>query len=252
MKIGLIQTRGIGDIIIELPICKWFKDRGHQVVYPIDHRWVEMFRRAAPYVEWHPVENGLEHKGEGGAKYFGDAGTIEYFVADPLRICQEAGCEKIHVLYNDMTGMHGLHTIPRPKTAYHFKYDEYKYAVAGVPFTEKWNLREAIRRDFQREYALFRRLAPESPYCVAHMRGSNWKVDLKHVKSNLPIVEIDPAQSESVFDWITLLEFATQIVCVDSCIANLVDQLRLPQQKMLFLRDRLPGTSVYGSGWTFV
>ena len=63
MKIGLIQSRGIGDIIIGLPIAKYFVDQGHVVLWPINEEFMSSFVNAAPYVEFLPVKRGV---GPGG------------------------------------------------------------------------------------------------------------------------------------------------------------------------------------------
>ena len=55
MKIGIIQTRGIGDIVIALPIARHFVDAGHAVVWPIYEKFIRPFRAAAPYVEFVPL-----------------------------------------------------------------------------------------------------------------------------------------------------------------------------------------------------
>lgn len=47
MRIGLVQTRGIGDIIIALPIAQSFVNDGHEVFWPIDSRFVSSFQAAA-------------------------------------------------------------------------------------------------------------------------------------------------------------------------------------------------------------
>ena len=52
--LGLEQTRGIGDIIIALPIAKWYHDRGVKVYWPIDERFFGSFNRAVDYVEFLP------------------------------------------------------------------------------------------------------------------------------------------------------------------------------------------------------
>jgi hypothetical protein len=52
MKIGLIQSRGLGHIIIALPIARYFVDRGNEVLWPIHEEFVPSFRHAAPYVEF--------------------------------------------------------------------------------------------------------------------------------------------------------------------------------------------------------
>ena len=50
------------------------------------------------------------------------------------------------------------------------KFDEYKYAMTGVPFQEKWKLR--IKRDAEREEALFQSLEITRPYVLVHDTGS--------------------------------------------------------------------------------
>jgi len=55
VKIGLIQSRGIGDIIIALPIAKYYADQGNEVYWPIYEGFVPSFTNTAPYVRWLPV-----------------------------------------------------------------------------------------------------------------------------------------------------------------------------------------------------
>ena len=79
MKIGLIQTRGIGDIIIALPIARHFADQGHTVVWPIHAPYVRPFQEAAPYVEFLPLA------GEEG----------DWMLPIPLAALRERGCDRI-------------------------------------------------------------------------------------------------------------------------------------------------------------
>ena len=54
-KIGLIQTRGLGDIIIALPIAAAFARRGHTVHWPVNAAFVPFLQHAAPAVQFIPV-----------------------------------------------------------------------------------------------------------------------------------------------------------------------------------------------------
>src|SRR3954465_3805552 len=59
-RIGFIQTRGIGDIVIALPIAAAFSEAGHSVFWPVDAAWVPFLRPAAPYVEFLEVPSKAE------------------------------------------------------------------------------------------------------------------------------------------------------------------------------------------------
>ena len=39
MKIGLLQTTSIGDIVIAAPIAQYFVAQGHQVLWPVSDRY---------------------------------------------------------------------------------------------------------------------------------------------------------------------------------------------------------------------
>src|SRR5262249_41268261 len=121
-KKGLIQSRGIGDIIIALPIAKYFSDRGCDVYWPIDRRFLSHFMPAVPYVTFLPLEPGVDPS---------------FYYDTPLEKLREVGCTEIHVLYSALRGRE--HVVDQ-KLADYVTFDRYKYAVTGVPFREKWNL----------------------------------------------------------------------------------------------------------------
>lgn len=117
MRIGLIQSRGIGDIIIALPIARYFFDRGHEVLWPIHEDFVPSFRAAAPHVEFIPI------KMDG----------VDSMYEVPLERLQSRDCQLIVPLYSRM--VHRPDII-NERFAKSFRFDEYKYAAAGVPFRE--------------------------------------------------------------------------------------------------------------------
>jgi hypothetical protein len=157
-KKGLIQSRGIGDIIIALPIARYFSDRGYDVFWPIDRRFLSHSGDAAPYVNFLPLEPGIDPA---------------FYYDSPLAKLREIGCSDIHVLYSALRGRE--HVVDRKLTDY-VSFDRYKYAVTGVPFREKWNL--SLVRNPEREQALYDRLMEKPTYTVCHFQGSAYRVAL--------------------------------------------------------------------------
>jgi hypothetical protein len=233
MKIGLIQTGGIGDIIIALPIAKHLADAGHSVLWPIYAPFMPSFRAAAPYVEFIPLE------GRDGVWMF----------PKPLSLLKDRGCDRIIPLASYIGGRPDL--VVRPDLASHMKFDQYKYAVAGVPFSEKWNL--DIVRDREREEALFRRVVRAEPFAVCHLTGSNFRaqLDVGAMAGGMPVVEITNI-TDNFLDWTSVIERAALRVMIDSCFSNLTDQLRIPGKKIFLMRSSWEFTPVLLGDWTYL
>lgn len=236
MKIGLIQTRGIGDIIIAAPIAQYYISRGHEVLWPVDGRFQSFVQMAFPEIGFLVVD----HRSVGEA-------TLDYFYRDPLRQLAKIGCDQIYSLYSYLSGL----DVVDLRLARSLKFDEYKYAVTSVPFTEKWNLR--IVRDYKQEKALISRLEIQGDYVLVHEHGSNFRLDIQlpqDVIDRYQVVRITEI-SRNPFDWIGVIESANIFVCVDSCFANLAEQLDLCERKYLFLRSDLNATPVFKNDWQF-
>lgn len=243
MKIGLIQTRGIGDIVIALPIAQELIAQGHEVFWPIDHHWVDDFVLAEPAVHWFPVVSAPN--------------TGPYLIEEPLARLTEAGCESSFVLYSRLSG-HLAPMVANAKLAASLKFDEYKYAVCGMPFELKWRLR--LRRRPEAEERLFASLGLEgagaAPYAVLHLEGSNLRARFDRealVRRGLRVVEIKPGVA-GLFDWLTVIDRAAELVMLDSVYANVVEQLALAPRavKSLILRSPCGFTPVYAKGWRFI
>ncbi len=236
MKIGLIQTRGIGDIVIAAPIAHYYIERGHEVYWPVDQRFQKFVQAAFPSIYFMPVDSMVT----------GEA-SLAYFYSNPLEQLQRAGCSQIHCLYSYLSGQE----IVNAKLAHSLKFDEYKYAVTSVPFSQKWNLQ--IERNLANEQALRDKLSIEREYVVLHEEGSNFRLKIElpqDVLDRYQIVKIS-AISPNPFDWIGVIERASMFVCVDSCFANLAEQLNLCSQKFLFLRSDIRATPVFKNNWQF-
>lgn len=234
-RVGLVQTMSIGDIIIALPIAKWFADRDAEVYWPVREDYLPFLEPAAPYVHFLPVH--------------GDGAAADIFVHRPKALLAERRCDEIYVLYNAMLG--DLSLIQHAEFTRHLKFDEHKYAVSMVPFDEKWHLR--IERDRGREERLYEALGIRGPYVCVHSRSRDFAPPIvlpEAWRRDYQIVEISE-RTDSPFDWISTLERASELLLVDSCFSNLVEQLNLRNAKTLILRSRVELTPVMKNDWRF-
>lgn len=209
-KIGIVQPGKIGDIIICLPIAKWYFDKGYEVIWPLDKNIISNFLNYVDYVKFVP---------------------IDFDCKIAKNVCTNQDCNHIidlsfyiqngNLFNGDVYGHQNK-----------YSFDEFKYFIADVPFEEKWNLK--INRNIERENALLKKIKPVGQYVVVQEKASGryLKVDWSSSKTKrIDISEI----TESVFDWITVLENADQHVLIESCFSNLVDQLNIKVKKQTLL-----------------
>src|SRR5437868_1973038 len=91
-QIGLIQTRGIGAIIIALPIADYFIEQGHDVHWPIDERFVNFFRDAKSQINFISI-----------AQDSGAANWVQrFFLDDPMMRLHALNCTRIIPLYAEL------------------------------------------------------------------------------------------------------------------------------------------------------
>jgi len=232
-RIGLIQTRGIGDIIIALPIADHFTELGYEVVWPIDADLVRIFAPVKPEITFLPVE-----KGPG------------YFFHDPARLIGEHKCERTIILYSYLSDLYIYDT----RLSGSLKFDEYKYAIADVPFSKKWNLK--YDRNMAREQALFDSLNISGDYVCFHGQSSDMAKPLalpQQMADGLQVIELEKiSEAESPFDWLLTLERAKKLILIDSCFANLVEQMNLVGDKYIIVKNSVHHTPVFKNGWQFM
>ncbi len=239
MKLGIIQVASLGDIIIALPIARYYYEQGHEIHWPILDRYVAAFRETVPWVKWLPISPL----------------TDDCMYEVPQRVLRER-VEKTICLYHACANTPEFQ--PEPVPAAILKFDQYKYAVGKVPFFEKWNLSRCITRNHDREQTLFRKLVSHEPYLVLHLRGSdearNFDVT-PAVRRGYQIIEITEL-TDCFFDWLAILEGAGILVLIDSVFSNLVDQLGIGQRaSKLFLRrshNQVAWTPVMMGNWQYM
>ena len=238
-RIGFIQSRGLGDLIIALPIAREYTKKGYEVYWPVCEPFYQQMMRIAPWVKWLSVP-------------VDPAGA--FFYENPARQLKAIGVEEELWLYQYLSS----HPENTNKSHFaQFKFDQYKYAQAGVPFGRKWELAECLQRDLDRESALYDQLVQKPRYMVYQQHASDlsYTIDLSIIDPEVQCIEITEV-TDSVFDWIKILEGAETMILIDSVVANLVDQLGLTEGKdCYYMRKwnrRVDGNPVFLGDWTFV
>ena len=234
-KLGIIQSRGLGDLIIALPIAKYYADQGYDILWPVCEEFVSHFKDAAGWVKWIPVPTDAQ------GKFFYDVTMtrLKNFKVDEV-IC----------LYQSLTGHPEMAGQPYFQIQ---KFDEYKYTAAGVPFKNKWTLSECIKRNESREQALYDRVVANPNYAIVHTRGSSYECqpDLSAIPQDWQVITIDES-SDCIFDWLKVIEGAQAGIFIDSIFSNLVDQLDIDIDKYWIPRSHIQLTPVLGSVWTIL
>jgi hypothetical protein len=232
-RIGLVQTGGVGDIIIALPIADHFEELGYEVVWPVLAEHCPTFQPAKPSIRFIPVER-----------------SPTSVVQDPVRIIREQGCERTIILYSWVRDMN----VYDPRLSRALKFDEYKYAIAGVPFSKKWDLK--YDRNVQREERLFDSLGIIGEYVCFHGQSSEMTEPFKlppRLAEGLQVIEMTKRTGDEVpLDWLLTLERAAKLILVDSCFANLVEQMNLPNRKVIIAHHVVSLTPVFKNGWQFL
>lgn len=233
-RLGIIQSRGLGDIVIALPIAHYYHIQGYEIHWPICQEFLPHVVQHVPWVHWHTVQT--------------DPGS--FFYDQPIRILEQQNCDEILPLYQALTG----HKFHEELYFQQTKFDQYKYIKAQVPFLNKWKLSECIARDYNKEQELYTSLNISKPYAAIHLEGSDHlaKFDYSTIPDDWQTITITSDKTTSIFNWLTVLERADSIVCVDSCVANLVDQMNMPNDKYFIPRSHIGLTPVQGQDWTWV
>ena len=115
-------------------------------------------------------------------------------------------------------------------------FDEAFYKHAKIDFQERWNS-FYIDRDFGAENKLCDYLNLPEKFCLVHNTSSSQKIDIK-INTDLPIVYMEKTPIEkSMFDWMLVVELASEIHCINSSFIHLVDSMQ-PEAKLYFHDDR--------------
>lgn len=231
-RLGIIQSRGLGDVVIALPIAHYFHQEGWDIYWPILEEFIPNFQQHVPWVKWIPLP--------------WDA-PGHYFYDVPRERLKNLGCDEILPLYQHLSG----HKFAEERYFQYTSFDQYKYIRAGVPFLKKWQLSDCITRDLEEEQRVYAQVVKVPDYAVVHLEGSDHKAlfDPAIIPQDWGLVEIKPGITDSIFNWITTIERAQSIIMVDSCMANLTDQLGLGTDHYFIQRSHIGLTPVLNLPW---
>jgi hypothetical protein len=237
-SVGFIQSRGIGDLVIALPIALYYREQlGYDEVYwPICEEFVEGMRKMAPWVHWIPLKTDAQ----GSFFYWHAMNYLKYRDLDDI-VC----------LYQFLSNMPELSD---PDLFPILKFDQYKYAAAGVPFKWKQQLARCIVRDPAAEARVKREVVAQDNYIVVHLEGSDRRIDLDFsdaAAQGFQVVEIREGIAESIVDWLAVIEGAQAVYMIDSCFSNLVDGLDICRDKWFIRRSKMDLTPVLLSDWNY-
>jgi hypothetical protein len=235
-KIGLIQSRGLGDIVIALPIARYYHNEGYDVYWPIEEKFVANFQQHVSWIRWVPVPYDS---------------TGKYFYELPAARLKNLGVTELIPMYQHLTG----HDFAMEKYFQFTKFDQYKYIRAGVPFLNKWQLAECIEWDTAEEDRVYNSLVKaDTPYVVVHLEGSDHRAvyDPAIIPAGWNTVEIKEGITTSIFNWRRVIEGAESLIMVDSVMANIVDQMGWGSDRYFIQRSHVGLTPVQGQHWTWI
>ena len=232
-KLGIIQTGGLGDIHIALPIAKYYEKKNYEINWPIFEMWVAQMQHYVPWINWIGVERDEK----------------DHAYNKPLLILNKLKMDKILPLYHFLGSKIDLSNTPFFP---HVSFDEFKYLRAKVPFKLKWTLSECIKRDLDRENQAYNALIKKNDFVVTHLKASNHDADFDKtlVPKGYQIIEIP--KEGYVLDYLKIIENAKMIFMTDSVMANIVDQLSIGSNKYFIPRSNIFNNPRFISKWTWI
>jgi hypothetical protein len=229
----IIQPGHIGDVIVCLPIAKKLADEGGDVVWPLWSHILPNFTKGNfPYVKFVEIKYGNE------------------WYQAVLDSCVRENVIPIDLCFNQPGTWEGINT-KKFKEQTELPFDAFRYQLAGENFKEKWNF--SINRNAQREDYIYNKVCGKTKYIITHFEGTGgFRKEVKiENPSNHDVIEIKP-YTDCVFDWIKVIERAECLILVDSCFANLVEQMNLDNKKLFIKRRDFLQTPVLKNDWKII
>lgn len=105
------------------------------------------------------------------------------------------------------------------------------YRQLGLDYSLRYS-NFKIERDYDSEKLLLSKLSLPDKYIFCNINSSVGEFDI-NIESDLPQIYLKPL-TDSIFDWIPVIEGAEEIHTVDSSVFHLMKQLSLPQKKIYY------------------
>jgi hypothetical protein len=116
------------------------------------------------------------------------------------------------------------------------QYQQQFYKMAGLPFSTMYD-KFVVERDREREQALYTKISPPERYLFVH-DDERFPIDPARISSSLPIIRANMKVTDTIFDYGTVIERASEIHVIDSVFMFIVDFLfpARPDQKLFVHR----------------
>jgi len=204
-RLLLHQPGKVGDIIICLPIAKWYSDRGYKVEWLVQKEYHTLFN-FVPYVT--PVE-----RAEG---YYDKTVDLSFGL-------------------NHKSPSHRL-WLSRQKQLDSFV--TLKYEIAEVPLSEIGSLN--YERNYQREEELYHLVIGDASGGYALVHNDSDYGTAADVRTDLRVVQFRKVGDYTIFDWRKVIEKAAEIHAIDSSLVNFADRCDITGDLHYYVTDKVP------------
>lgn len=227
--IGIIQPGRLGDILLCLPIAKYYNTIGYTVHWPIMRSFAKMIKDRVDYVKFYEVTDDIWY-------------TV-YEARDVLKNVNVSRVIDIAATFpgSTCTGEYNLQGDGFGKV----KFDEFKYKIAGVDFGEKWKL--TYTRDIAKEHEIFNQYVKNDKYVFVNLTHSGGTEHVR-IDTDKPVVHLNT--NHNIFDWRMVIEHADQVITVDSAIACFIEQLSL-NKKLIMIPKKGHPLPYLRNNWKF-
>lgn len=133
------------------------------------------------------------------------------------------------------------------------RFDLNFYNQAGLPFSLRWSS-FSFERNLDRENELFDLLGcANGDYLFLHEDVSRgYTIDRQQIDSKLRIIQPDPTKSQfSFFDYQRVIEGASEIHCIESSFAALIESVGSTSPKFAHRYSRPQASGDYGHEFTY-
>lgn len=234
-KAVLLQPGKLGDIIICSPIANYYSKKGFDVEWFIFPEFKSFFR-AIDYVT--PVTSKKlldtsESYLKNSKKRTSPFNTIahKYFFMTAKKYCNFPD-EPEKLLLDISWGFPGQSAKNNNLVKQYSKegktWIQLRYDLAQTPIEERWNLK--WNRDHDKEAELLQIIKQKclskygsDEYSIVHNYGDFKKSEIQKIENISNCINFEPIPGFEIYDWLTVLENANNIVCIDSSLCNFVE-----------------------------
>ena len=160
-KLGILLPGNIGDVIICLPIAKWYAEKGYTIIWPLYDFIFSNFKDVTDYVTFKSIPI---------------ANCVDVIRKEFLKL----NCEVLDLSFTSPYTWQNANTKEYLQQS-RYSFDEFRYKLANVPFDEKWNLK--LNRNYNREQQLYDQLITNSKYTVIQTKSSDVCINLKRLNT---------------------------------------------------------------------